>query len=143
MWETWNCINMKRDSGWWCIILYYLTLFKWKDIRIFTSIHLSLIGKNVTFLEVKMTNSNCVVYLDRFVFLRYCAYLKSWVISKLISNGCIRIAEKTERSQFLAYFSFTPRNSSRHQAALNFQPSGGRRIEGTGSVRGWSDIKVS
>lgn len=141
MWGTctWNCINMTKDSGRWCIIIFYLTLLYWRDVRI----HPSLIGKNLTFMEVEMTNSICVVYLDRFVFLRFCAYMKSWVISKLISNGGIRIAEKTERSQFLAYFSFTPRNSSRHQAALNFQPSGGRRIEGTGSVRGWSDIKVS
>lgn len=129
---------MTRDSGRWCIILYYLTLLYWKDIRI----HLSLIGKNVTFIEIEMTNSICVIYLERFVFLHYCAYFKFWVISKLIPNVGIRIAEKTERSQFLAYFSFTPRNSSRHQAALNFQPSGGRRIEGTGRVWGWSDIKV-
>ncbi|XP_054277871.1 uncharacterized protein LOC128996517 [Macrosteles quadrilineatus] len=41
------------------------------------------------------------------------------------------IVERTERSQFLAYFSFTPRNGTQTQPALGFQPKGGRRIEHT------------
>uniref|UniRef100_A0A1B6MHU7 CUB domain-containing protein n=1 Tax=Graphocephala atropunctata TaxID=36148 RepID=A0A1B6MHU7_9HEMI len=42
-----------------------------------------------------------------------------------------QILERTERSQFLAYFSFTPRNGTQQQPALGFQSRGGRRIEHT------------
>jgi len=56
----------------------------------------------------------CSVYDDEI--------LKFWV--------CCRVNESTERSQILAYFSFTPID----HGILGLQPKGGKRVEHTGEL---------
>ncbi|KAL1449029.1 hypothetical protein WDU94_000269 [Cyamophila willieti] len=62
------------------------------------------------------------------------------------SRLTFQIQDSTTRSQFLAYFSFTPLNSS--HPGVGFQPRGGQRVNNTGSslptiTRGFFAAKVS